>query len=169
MNKKILIYAIALSAVLLMGCGMRDTNNGTTQSEVKESSPDSSLPNQSAKPSQTDAGQNSIGNLMTNDSVGNNDSISETEAKNIALGHSGLKENEVMFEKVELETDEKNKYYDVEFKSQNGIEYDYEIDFYTGEIIEYDYDMEDVINHNDDGTNASTDQKQLTEGASKAR
>ncbi len=172
MNKKICIYALTLSAILMIGCGMRDKSEGGSPTDTTPpSSTGSTQPSQSVKPSQTDttSDQNPTGQLSTNDSGNDGQPITEAEAKTIALRHAGLKENEVTFGKVKFEPDEVREHFDVEFKSQSGIEYDYEIDYYTGEIIEYDYDIDDDQTHPDDGTNASTDQKKVTEGASKAR
>ena len=168
MNKKFAFYALALSAILLIGCGRGDKNNDNAQKPSSEDSTQSDLPGQSvdSAPNNSSSGsQNSDG--ANSDTSG--EPISEAEAKYLALRHSGLKEDEVTFEAVELETGENGLYFDVEFRSKNGIEYDYAIDYYTGEILEYDYDIEDVINPTDDQAPSPTDQEKMSEEASRAR
>ena len=65
-------------------------------------------------------------------------SISEEEAREIALSHAGLVEAEVTFIKCSLEKDDLREYYDVEFYVQDQQEYDYEIDSASGDILEWD-------------------------------
>lgn len=67
--------------------------------------------------------------------------ITEQEAKDIALSHVGLSENLVTFTKVELDTDDVNHHYDVEFRTDNQQEYHYEIDSSNGKILEWDVDL----------------------------
>lgn len=67
--------------------------------------------------------------------------ITADEAKNIALAHAKLAQNDVNFVKAELETDNNRLIYDVDFYSGN-VEYDYDIDAVTGEIISSDLDIE---------------------------
>ena len=64
--------------------------------------------------------------------------ITEQEAKEIALTHAGLSENLVTFTTVELEADDANIHYDIEFITDNQQEYHYEIDSSNGKILEYD-------------------------------
>ncbi|MDO5095240.1 MAG: PepSY domain-containing protein [Peptostreptococcaceae bacterium] len=70
--------------------------------------------------------------------------IGDAKAKQIALSHAGLRENEVTFVKVRLGYDDGVQVYDVEFYKGN-VEYDYEIDALTGEIREVDWDIENFI------------------------
>lgn len=71
-----------------------------------------------------------------------NPKISKNEAKDIALKHANLKEDEVTSLYSELETENNSRKYDVEFKKGN-MEYDYEINAETGEIISFDHDTND--------------------------
>lgn len=64
--------------------------------------------------------------------------ITEEEAKAIALEHVGLTENLVHFTNVELDTDDGNQHYDVEFYTANQQEYHYEIDSSNGKVLEWD-------------------------------
>lgn len=78
----------------------------------------------------------------------NGTEISEEEAKSIALSHARLTAEQVHFITSHLDTDDGRRYYDVEFYTEEGQEYDYEIDSVTGDITEYDYDIEDYRRRN---------------------
>ena len=67
--------------------------------------------------------------------------ITQQEAIDIALSHVGLSENLVTFTKVELDTDDSNHHYDVEFYTANQQEYHYEIDSSNGKILEWDVEL----------------------------
>ena len=67
--------------------------------------------------------------------------ITEQEALDIALSHVGLSENLVTFTEVELDTDDVNHHYDVEFHTANQQKYHYEIDSSNGKILEWDVDL----------------------------
>ena len=69
-------------------------------------------------------------------------SISEEEAKTIALNHAGLTADQVTFIKSGMDREDGREVYDVEFYTQDQKEYDYEIDLHTGEVWNYDYDAE---------------------------
>lgn len=69
--------------------------------------------------------------------------ISESRAREIALNHAGLTENQVTFVRVKMDYDDGRREYEVEFYNKNNFtEYDYEIDAATGKIIDIDYDAE---------------------------
>lgn len=68
--------------------------------------------------------------------------LTESRAKEIALGHAGVTEKEVTFVKSKLDWEDGRQVYEVEFYANNYTEYDYEIDAVTGEIISFDYDAE---------------------------
>ena len=68
-------------------------------------------------------------------------SISEEEAKSIALKDAGLAADQVTFMKSELDRENGNKVYDIEFYTEDRKEYDYEIHSQTGEIVDMDYDI----------------------------
>lgn len=69
----------------------------------------------------------------------NNNYISVEEAKEKVLEHAKLKENEVIFSKVELEMDNNIMVYEIEFL-YNYKEYEYEIDATTGNVIKFKVD-----------------------------
>lgn len=64
--------------------------------------------------------------------------ITLEEAKEIALKHANLTNDQVIFGKSEIDNDGIQKY-DIEFYKDN-VEYNYEIDANTGEIISYEQD-----------------------------
>lgn len=64
--------------------------------------------------------------------------ITEQEAMGIALSHAGLTEGLVTFTIVELDTDDANLHYDIEFTTANQQEYHYEIDSSNGKVLEWD-------------------------------
>ncbi len=88
-------------------------------------------------------GLNGSSTVTDADSFGNQQTtnITVTKAKEIALNHAGLKENEVNFIRAELEHDDDGKVFDIEFYTNKG-EYDYEINSKTGAIISFDYDVD---------------------------
>lgn len=68
--------------------------------------------------------------------------ITADQAKEKALAHAGLTNDQVTFARCELDLEDGRQVYEVEFYTQDNKEYDYEIDPYTGEILRYDYDAE---------------------------
>ena len=69
------------------------------------------------------------------------DPITADAAVLAALGHAGLKENEITGRRVILDRDDRILTYDVDFRSGD-YEYDYEIHALTGKILEWDKDYE---------------------------
>lgn len=79
-------------------------------------------------------------------------SITLEQAKQKALAHAGLNQNQVTFVKGKLEWDDGRQVYDVEFYTTNYKEYDYEIDAATGAILSYDFDAENYIPQQNTGS-----------------
>ena len=69
--------------------------------------------------------------------------VTEQKAKEIALLHAGKKASEVTFVKSRAVLEDGQSVYEVEFYTNDGVEYDYEISAYTGEVISFDRDAED--------------------------
>ena len=67
--------------------------------------------------------------------------ISINQAKEIALSHAGLGENEVVFKKVKLEKDDGIYEYEVEFQ-KGFFEYEYSINAKSGEIIDFEKEFD---------------------------
>lgn len=68
------------------------------------------------------------------------ESITEDQAKAIALEHAGLTEADVSRLEVRRDFDDGRQEYDVEFHA-NRLEYEYEIDAVTGKILSFDKDL----------------------------
>lgn len=118
MHKKLLIYVLTLSTLLLTGCAGQNRNDAPTPQTGQTQTP--TTPN------------DNNGNTM----------ISETEARTIALTHAGLTADLVTFTKSSLDRDDGREKYEIEFHSTDWVEYDYDIDPYTGQILGYDKDEE---------------------------
>lgn len=63
--------------------------------------------------------------------------IGEDRAKEIALEHAELTDADVTFTKAELDLDDEQTVYDIEFRYET-TEYEYEIHAQTGEIVKYE-------------------------------
>lgn len=68
--------------------------------------------------------------------------ISENEAKAIALKDAGYEANEVRFLKAKLDFDDGRYEYEIEFRAEGNLEYDYTINAENGKIVEFDRDYE---------------------------
>lgn len=68
--------------------------------------------------------------------------ISKEKAKEIALDHAGYEESEVKFVKVKLDRDDGRYEYEIEFRADGNLEYDYSINAVNGKIVEYDRDYD---------------------------
>ncbi len=68
--------------------------------------------------------------------------ISKERAKEIALDHAGYEESEVRFVKAKLDRDDGRYEYEIEFRADGNIEYDYSINAVNGKIVEVDRDYE---------------------------
>lgn len=67
--------------------------------------------------------------------------ITETQAKEIALNHAGVKEADTKYLVVKFEYDDGIAEYEVEW-DVNRVEYEYEIDAITGEIRGFSKDLD---------------------------
>ena len=65
------------------------------------------------------------------------EALTKEEAKEIALNHAGLQENQVKGLRAEYDGDDRVPEWDIEFYA-DGMEYDYEIHAETGEIRSWD-------------------------------
>lgn len=79
-------------------------------------------------------------------------SVDEAKAKQIALDKAGLKEADVKFTKVKLDTEDGKQVYDIEFVSGNK-EYSYTVEIASGNITEEGSEVLD----DEKNTSASTD------------
>lgn len=144
MKKTLLLSILGIFCLSLIGCSNSPARTNQTQVNQTES-------NQSQN-SQTQSSQTQ-----------NRNKISLEQAREIALKHANLKENQVNFIKESLEVDDGVDVYNIEFSFENK-EYDYEINAITGEIIEFD---EDIENYDINTNNYKVTQSQAQEIALK--
>lgn len=78
---------------------------------------------------------------------GQEGSLNEEEAKQIAISDAKVSEDDIAFILIEKDWDDGIPTYDVEFVTNDLSEYDYEIDAVSGEIISMDQDMEHHYEH----------------------
>lgn len=152
----ILPCIFGVSAVLLTACTGQDNKNtvtqeitttqetlaagasGSTVSVTEKQNSDTPLP---AAGESVPIADNGIQNAAA--PGGGNESqtayISEEDAKKIALEHAGLKEEDISYFKMKLDTDHGVTEYEVEFVSGN-TEYDYNIDAVSGAIRSFDFE-----------------------------
>ncbi len=89
-------------------------------------------------------------------------SITEEDAKRIALEDAGVSEADVLAMQVGYEMEHGRTKYEIEFYAGN-MEYDYEINAETGEIISFDQDIEYDFYGNGAGTGNGGAQTTLTQ------
>lgn len=71
-------------------------------------------------------------------------SITEESAKQIALNHAGISQQDLSLIYAKLDREHGKLVYDVEFYTPDYVEYDYEIDASNGTILSMDYEAEFV-------------------------
>lgn len=77
--------------------------------------------------------------------------LSKNEVKRIVLEDTGLSDEEVTFQEIDLDLDGITKKYDVEFY-YNNIEYQYEIDAKNGKVITSDFIKDSSVNNTNNTT-----------------
>ena len=133
MKKLILATIILVFSIGLVACtdsGVVDNSNGNNSSN-----------NSSINGSSDDSTNGKTSNKITID-----------QAKEIALKHAGLTEDQVSFSETKNDIDDGIEKYDIEFYC-NGKEYDYEISAINGEIIQFDNDINEYNNQNNNQSN----------------
>ncbi|MBR3818886.1 MAG: PepSY domain-containing protein [Clostridia bacterium] len=68
--------------------------------------------------------------------------ISEKKAKELVLEHAGYEESKVKFLKAKLDFDDGRYEYEIEFRAEGNLEYDYSVNAANGKIVEFDRDYE---------------------------
>ncbi len=118
----------------------------TPTSEAAEGQDGSGAGTQSGAQSPEDAVQNGTGQgTQHNGQAGQGTQQAEQQyigadaAKQAALAHAGLQEDDVRFKHARLDYDDGYWKYEVEFHS-GSTEYDYDIDAQTGEVLSYDHE-----------------------------
>lgn len=148
-NFALLVAALGLSAALLTACTAPADSSQVTQPIA---SPDANAPantkTSSVVSSQTDDGTQPLPtagesvSINTPQPTNASGSITEQDAKQIALDHAGISESETDRLRVKLDYDDGVQEYEVTFYVGNR-EYDYDIDASTGTIRSFDSEIED--------------------------
>jgi uncharacterized membrane protein YkoI len=144
MKKIILSLVLTVCFLGLVGCG-ENMNNPSTQmgSGTNSGSSNNMSSNLSSNLSSTlssvESSAQSAVDKVTSGAKELVAKITGNEAKQKALTHAGLKENEVTDLDIDLDRDGSTLVYEVDFKKGN-IEFDYNINALTGEIISADKD-----------------------------
>lgn len=132
--KKIIVLALSLIFILsLTACGraMNDiTSDAESMGESIVSGTESVVDDASS--AMKDDEKKSM-NLMAG--------ITANDAKDAALRHAGLQEDQVSDVDIDLDRDNGKLIYEVDFNS-GSTEYDYDIDAETGEVISADKSMD---------------------------
>lgn len=121
-----------MASLLLSGCATVTDRPNTTQNNNQENTSSQN----------TNQGNTNQGTIRQDTGNRETTRITEEEAKNVALSQAGLTAEQVTFIKCNLDWDDGREYYDVEFYTQDGKEYDFEIAPTSGEILDYDFDVE---------------------------
>ena len=123
-NKKILLSVLCTIVFVFAGCA-DNTNAGDGISE------------------DTAGGKTIVGEIGAEGTITDNNqaTITEEEAKKIALDDAGIAESDVKALRVEKDIENGRYVYEVDFYSENK-EYDYKIDQTTGDIVGKDYEIE---------------------------
>lgn len=121
--KKTVLFILSV-ILLFSGCGMKETVD-----EVKDGASE-------VKDEITD-GMDNITGMRT--SAEENNFIGEEKAKQIALDKAGITKDGVIFDRVELEKDDGEWQYEIEFR-KDGTEYDTDIKADDGKILSWDID-----------------------------
>ncbi len=130
MRKRTTIFcSFLLTALLMTGCGCSKTPQTPQPSPV---------PQTSSPATETEQVTSQASDKSTS-------LITEDEAKSIALNHADLVIEEVTFTKCALDRETDGTKYDVEFHTEDLIEYDYEIDAYTGKVVSYEWDEDELF------------------------
>ena len=136
MKKRTIIYcSFIVTALLMAGCGSSRRNEQTPPSSDTQ---ETTTP-QSVNPS-TEISPDASTETSKTTSL-----ISEEVAKAIALEHADLVVEEVTFSKCELDREPEGTNYDIEFYTEDRLEYNYEIDAYSGDIISYEWDEDELF------------------------
>ena len=148
--------------------GQASSNQSTnSQSTVSQSTNNQAVTHQSTP--QSNQGSVNQGGQSQGSST-QSSTITQEQAKNIALANANLKESQVTFTKVKLDFDDGRKIYDIEFYTST-TEYDYEIDAITSKIIDVSKEARETrpqvpSNTQQNTTQGTTTQKPQTQGNS---
>ncbi len=127
-----LIVALALLPVLLSGCAIEERLDAAEDRIESHLEPMEEQLEASLEPL-----ENAAEGLLS--SASQNQSISEEDAKKIALDYVGMNADQVQFLQTQYEVDDRVPQYDVEFHVGH-VEYEFEIHAENGTILSFDKD-----------------------------
>ncbi|MCI8326358.1 MAG: hypothetical protein HFI37_01115 [Lachnospiraceae bacterium] len=84
-------------------------------------------------------------NVTDQNQTENTQGITGDEALTIALEHADLKKQDMKYNTVKEELEDGRKVFEIEFKSLDGVEYEYELSAEDGLILKFSYDNEDAF------------------------
>lgn len=169
-NLYILLPALGLSGALLAACGSQDTQDSVTQQITSTqdalAAGASSSTVQIAENKNDDASLPAAGETVplaasasrqapavNTQTSGQTAYISEADAKKTAMEHAGIKEEDISYFRLKLDTDDGVVEYDIKFYVGN-MEYEYDIDAVTGTIRSFDTELSEEHHQNAGNTAA---------------
>ena len=145
---------LTMSALALI-CSMSVACNNNKASNSTNTNQNSTTSQESTNNANANTNQNNTTSQESTNNSNTNVKITEEQAKKIALNDAKLSENDVIFAKSQLETENGVSSYDVEFYTKTK-EYDYKIDAISGAVLEFDSEIENIsIPQNNNNTNSS--------------
>lgn len=123
------------------GTSEKNTEQNTGTGEQKSGQSENSAAKNTDQSKASDSSKSEQNGSEQTDSASSS-FIGIDRAKEIALEHAGLTENDVTFSKAKTDKEHGKTVYEIEFY-QGRMEYEYEINASTGEIIEWDKDYDD--------------------------
>ena len=147
MKRTFIFCTIIITSLLLGGCGRNNTRMPEASATPDAATPSVTADDVQQTPSPQSTPAHVSGNGAAYDSQTSSTTedagITEEEAKQIALSHAGLTAEQVTFMQSDMDVDDNQLHYDIEFYTADNKEYNYEIDRYSGNILEWDVDIEE--------------------------
>lgn len=159
MKKNLIITTLALSLVLLGGCGDTNSNTHSNSNNTSNSTSNSN--------SNSNSTTNGNGNINSNTTTNKSADIGKEAAKEIAFSNANVKEADVSRLTINLETENGVQVYDVEFDTADK-EYNYEITATDGTIYSSDVDVKNSTNLQTAGDTNKTTADSTTPAVSEA-
>ncbi len=132
MKKILAATAIGACALTLAGCSVNVSVNTTTapETETVQSASATTSAQGSSEAQTTASGATTVATETS-------EFIQESEAKNIAMQHAGVSEQDITFMFAETDYENGRQCYEIKFTKGLSV-YEYKIDAKTGDILEFD-------------------------------
>lgn len=131
---------ISVMSVFTVGCSSPVQNVQDTQNvqNVQDAQNTQNAQNtQSAQNVQNTQNAQGTQNVQNAQGIQNSNSITEADAKSIALSNAGVSETDIIYITVKQDWDDGRAEYEVDFIA-GGMEYEYEIDAASGNVISWE-------------------------------